>query len=227
MYISYIPQTYENLIVSAQIHNDISIPDVSTIECNDSNLFFIVLEAIANRKKVTFSNLIKDLRIQDLQITEHQYFGAQSVLQSLYSEAIKYFGLIPQYSYFRFAYLNNIFASRGIFITDENREESYIRILETEDEILIKHLEEYLVTLTNLNQYEKLYQCFINAKEKILVETDEKVLQVILQEAVDFFKSSQKNYVALDDKGWFSTVKAKYEESKLPKSQSTGDAVEV
>lgn len=218
MYISYIPQTYENLIVSAQVHNDISVPDAITIECKDSNLFYIVLDALANRKKVSFSNLVKDLRIPDLQITEHQYFGAQSAIHSLYSEAIKYFGLIPQYSYFRFAYLNNIFASKGIFITDENREESYIRILETEDDILIKHLEEYLVTLTHLNQYEKLYQCFINAKEKMLVETDEKVLQVILQEAVDFFKSSQKNYVTLDDRGWFSTVKAKYEESKIGSS---------
>lgn len=222
MYISYIPQTYENLIVSAQITNDISIPDVSTIECKDSNLFYIVLTALAEKKKIVFSNLVTDLKIQDLQITEHQYFGAQSFLQALYNEAVKYFALIPQYTYFRFQYLNNIFASRGIFVTDSNREECYIKILETEDDVLIKHLEELLITITNLNQYEKLYQCFINAKEKMLIETDEKILQVILQEAKDFFTSSQKNFVTVDEKGWFSTIKAKYQESKLSQiSQST------
>ena len=223
MYISYIPQTYENLIVSAQLHNDISVPDTLTIECKDTNLFYIVLEALANKKKVTFSNLITDLTPQDLEITEHQYFGSQSFIHALYTEAAKYFCLIPQYTYFRFQYLNNIFASKGIFITEENKEASYIKILEMEDEAMIKYLEEYLITLTNLNQYEKLYQCYINAKEKMLVETDENILQVILMEAKDFFKSSAKKFVAIHNDGWFSTITGKMEESKV----SEPPAVEV
>ena len=213
MYISYIPQTYENLIVSAQISNDISVPDVSTIECKDSNLFFIILEALANKKKVSFSNLIKDLTIQDLQISEHQYFGPQSFIHALYTEAIKYFGLIPQYTYFRFQYLNNIFASQNIFLTESNKESVYLKILNTNDNELIEKLEELIITMNNLNQYEKMYQCFINAKERILKEKDENIMQVILRESKDFFKSSQKNFMILDDRGWFSTIKAKYQES--------------
>ena len=40
--------------------------------------------------------------------------------------------------------INNKFASKGIFITDDNKEESYIKIIETGDDTLINDLEKYL-----------------------------------------------------------------------------------
>jgi hypothetical protein len=40
--------------------------------------------------------------------------------------------------------LNNKFANQGIFITDDNREECYIKIIESGDESLIADLEKYL-----------------------------------------------------------------------------------
>jgi hypothetical protein len=43
-----------------------------------------------------------------------------------------------------FIVLNNDLASRGYFITNENREEKYLEILETADEKLIQKLEDYL-----------------------------------------------------------------------------------
>jgi hypothetical protein len=43
-----------------------------------------------------------------------------------------------------FMNLNNKFASLGIFITNDNREESYIKIIELGDPVLIDDLETYI-----------------------------------------------------------------------------------
>jgi chromatin segregation and condensation protein Rec8/ScpA/Scc1 (kleisin family) len=43
-----------------------------------------------------------------------------------------------------FIILNNDLANAGYFITNENREEKYLEILETGDEKLISKLEDYL-----------------------------------------------------------------------------------
>lgn len=40
--------------------------------------------------------------------------------------------------------LNNKFASKGIFITDENREEQYIKVIELGEDDLIEDLEKYI-----------------------------------------------------------------------------------
>ena len=209
MYISYIPQTYENLIVSAQLKNT-SVPDVITLECKDTNLFAIVLEALANKKKITFSNLVKDLQISDLIISESGHFGKQGFIFALYNEAMKYFGVIPQYSYFRFSYLNNIFASKGIYLHSNNIEDFYISVLKLKNPELENFAQELIKVMQELNQYEKLYQCWINAKNKMMETNDEKILEVILLEAQDFFSSSQKNFLVLDD-SYFSTIRGKYE----------------
>lgn len=46
--------------------------------------------------------------------------------------------------YINFIMLFNYFASKGIFITEENKEDKYIEILELDDEEAIEKLEEYL-----------------------------------------------------------------------------------
>lgn len=209
LYISYLPQTYENLIVSAQTTNTINLPGVTTIECLDSNVFAIVLDALGNNKKITFSKDLKDITPQDLIITEAPYFGKESYIQSLVSLASKTFCVIPQYAYFRFSYLNNLFCSKGYFITEENREQKYIEIIEKNDEILIKHLEEYLQLLTQLNRNEKLYQCFVNGIERMQYENDPEILQSILDEANTFFTSANRQFVVVGSEGYLSTSRGK------------------
>lgn len=46
--------------------------------------------------------------------------------------------------YINYIMLFNYFASKGIFITEENKEDKYIEILELDDEEAIEKLEEYL-----------------------------------------------------------------------------------
>lgn len=54
-----------------------------------------------------------------------------------------------------FMQLNNSFADKGIFITEKNREEKYIEIIETGDGSLIEDLEQYINLLDNLKNVKK------------------------------------------------------------------------
>jgi hypothetical protein len=53
-------------------------------------------------------------------------------------------GKLSGLTIYGFTVLNNDLSSRGFFITNENREEKYLEILETGDEQLIAKLEDYL-----------------------------------------------------------------------------------
>lgn len=54
-----------------------------------------------------------------------------------------------------FMQLNNEFANKGIFITEKNKEEKYIEIIETGDEKLIQDLEKYIILLDNIKIIQK------------------------------------------------------------------------
>lgn len=51
--------------------------------------------------------------------------------------------------------INNKFLDRGIIITDKNKEECYIKIIETGDESLINDLEIYLSLKDNIKRLEE------------------------------------------------------------------------
>lgn len=211
MYITYIDQGAYNMIVSAQRDNSFLLPGSSTLEVFDSKLFTAVLEALADKKTCKFYKDVEVLTLENLEIDESSNLVKNSYIFQLTSAISQIFTKIPQYTYFRFQYLNNIFASMGYFITEKNREEIYIKILETDDDALISNLEEYLKVINQLNQYEKMYQEFLNGLDEMEMTDDEATLDQILQEALNYFTNTQKNFVKQDYKGWFSTIKADYE----------------
>lgn len=64
-----------------------------------------------------------------------------------------------------FMQINNVLASNGIFITEKNKEEKYIQIIESGNEELIEILEEYINLLDNIkviqkkkNEYNKIIE---------------------------------------------------------------------
>jgi len=67
-------------------------------------------------------------------------------------------------------YLNyfNYFASNGIFITEENKEEKYIEILDLDDESAIEKLELYLTIQEELEPFLKFNETISNLKEEII-----------------------------------------------------------
>lgn len=66
-----------------------------------------------------------------------------------------------------FMQLNNSFAAKGIFITEKNKEEKYIEIIETGDETLITELEKYIILLDNIKVIQKKKEEYADIIEKL------------------------------------------------------------
>lgn len=66
-----------------------------------------------------------------------------------------------------FTRINNKLASKGYFITDENRESKYLEIINTEDSSLIEDLERYLESLDSLNIIFSIYKKYKEFKESL------------------------------------------------------------
>lgn len=80
--------------------------------------------------------------------------------------------------------LNNKFLSKGIVITDDNKEECYIKIIELNDESLITDLETYI----NLKDQIKLledkkneYTNIINKLQRVSNPNDETAINLIVE----------------------------------------------
>lgn len=83
-----------------------------------------------------------------------------------------------------FMQLNNSFAARGIFITDKNKEEKYIEIIETGDENLIQDLEQYIMLLDNIKIIQKKkdeYNEVINSLKHIQNYNDVQTVNSIVE----------------------------------------------
>jgi len=84
-----------------------------------------------------------------------------------------------------FMLLNNEFISKGIIITDSNKEECYIKIIETGDENLINNLEKYLTLKDNIKKIEKNkdeYSSIINQLQLLTDYNDNNAVNSIIQE---------------------------------------------
>jgi hypothetical protein len=81
--------------------------------------------------------------------------------------------------------INNKFLSKGITITDDNREESYIKIIETGDDSLILELEKFIHLKDNIQQIEskkKEYQEMIEKLQLLSDYNDETNVNSIVEE---------------------------------------------
>jgi len=69
--------------------------------------------------------------------------------------------------------LNNKFADLGIFITDTNREESYIKIIELGDPVLIDDLEKFINLKDSIAQISDMKDEYANIIDQIKVTDNE------------------------------------------------------
>lgn len=74
---------------------------------------------------------------------------------------------ISSFSMYGFIVLNNDLSNAGYFITNNNREEKYLEILETGDEQLIQKLEDYLNYKDEIEQLSSLERKFSQFKKDI------------------------------------------------------------
>lgn len=87
----------------------------------------------------------------------------------------------------KFMLLHDKFASLGIYVTEENKEDKYIEILEKDDEKLLNDLEEYIETqervsilVRAVDIYDKLIQ-----KIKEVDENDEEAINKIISDYLE------------------------------------------
>lgn len=82
--------------------------------------------------------------------------------------------MISNFALFHFFKLNHYLASKGYFITDENREEMYLKVIEEGDAEVIAKLSEYLDALDEFNAVDETYTKYNEYKDKVKVATSEK-----------------------------------------------------
>lgn len=107
---------------------------------------------------------MKDEKINEISTSTYAGKAAKAVkqkVQSIISDGLITFTLLD---FISFIQINNMFADQGIFITNENKEQKYIEIIESGDEKLISFLEEYinlLDNIKNINNKKTEYQTII------------------------------------------------------------------
>ena len=80
--------------------------------------------------------------------------------------------------------LNNKFVSKGIIITDDNKEECYIKIIESGDETLIGDLERYINlkdSIKNIEKKKEEYSTIINQLQILSDYNDELAVNSIVE----------------------------------------------
>lgn len=109
-------------------------------------------------------------------------FAVKTKLRGILGDDLLTLSLID---FVTFMSLNNKFASKGIFITDNNKEESYIKIIETGDETLITDLEKYLSIKENIEVLEakkQEYTEIIGKLRSLVDKNNELEVNVIVEE---------------------------------------------
>jgi hypothetical protein len=84
-----------------------------------------------------------------------------------------------------FMSINNKFLEKGIIVTDSNREEAYIKIIETGDETLITDLEKYLSIKDDIKVIESKkeeYFKIINKLQRLSNKNDDTAVNAIVEE---------------------------------------------
>jgi hypothetical protein len=81
--------------------------------------------------------------------------------------------------YIHYITLFNTFAAKGIFITEDNKEDKYIEILELDDDQLLNDLEKYLILQDELKPFLEENDKIIKIKEDIEYSDKEELEQLI------------------------------------------------
>lgn len=123
-----------------------------------------------NITELTPSDLIIDNGLSELTIAK---MNARAKLDSIIN---KYAGSVHNMYFFDFSVLNNTLLTKGYYITEENKEEKYLEILQTADESLIKLLQDYLESLAKISEYYALHKAY---KQSILAIEDASDVQEV------------------------------------------------
>lgn len=112
-----------------------------------------------------------------------------SALCEIDSLADSYLISLSMMEFFNFINLNNIFFEKGIFITDENREEKYLEVINTEDDKLIGNLEKYLEAKDSITRVYWRYEKVSEFKKELELLTDEAEIENLKNQTISAIKN--------------------------------------
>jgi len=124
-----------------------------------------------------------EAELTELDIKKEKYFSSMDTYLSNHVNKIQWF------KYIEFISIFNQFASKGLFITDNNKEDMYIKILEDGDEGTLEALEFYLTLQDEINPFIQLHFKILRIKEEVEY-SDEEEFEEILEKYPQYSKVS-------------------------------------
>jgi hypothetical protein len=118
---------------------------------------------------LTGGGTITNLEQDDLMITNIDSLEAyKSRYRTIGKHLLKqYCDFTLQFDFFEFSILNNKLIDAGYIITDINREEKYLEIINTGDSVLISNLETYLEVKDRISIHTHHYNNYITYKDNV------------------------------------------------------------
>lgn len=147
----------------------------------------VIREAISEFKMVFLpKNINGELCISDVVIEDIDGFEKDKriALVDIYNKMDYYQFNIGAIDFFNFLATYSKLAAEGYFIHEDNREEKYIEIIETDDEDLICVLDEYLELSDRIGKFSYLHRKNNRFEEKIINCKDNEELKMIMDEYI-------------------------------------------
>jgi len=171
--------------------NNISLGDKTQIEDHSMGLYEISEDLYYLLKDTLNKNIIKIDKTKDIKIAlsnEDFILEEKSALNRIkevaFSKALEMVnGRINNriiFDFFEFTILNNYFSSLGFIITEENREEKYLEIINTGESDKIEKLEKYLLSLDELNFSLNWYRKFKEFEKNLNQASTEEEIKTLL-----------------------------------------------
>lgn len=146
-----------------------SIVEGIVIKTSDGELWSYVDNLLKRGRSVSYSKAVKTLTKDDLILNDvnaiEQYKNA--VFYKAINKFQTFISPLYMFDFYDFLILNNEFASLGYIITNANKEEQYLKIINENDEGLLNRLERYLFLLDKLSLYQFRKQQVDNLKSKL------------------------------------------------------------
>jgi len=158
----------------------------------DQENFIEVAEVVYNyvvskfdNNDLTYGNHITELALHQVQLTP------VDTLQGYKNNCLgsyKYFYLDKHISYdffiitYEYMTIGNILAANGYYITEQNREEKYLEILNSGDGVLIAYLESYLEILDDIKEQQTFVDNFIAIRRELKEAATIEEVRAIYQE---------------------------------------------
>jgi hypothetical protein len=119
-------------------------------------------------------DMFQMITLDDIQKDELREESDGDVLEAYKTKALRMMNelianqlMISNFELYHFFKLNNYLAAKGYFITDENREEKYLEIINSGDEEALSKLSEYLDSLDEFNSIDDAFQKYKEYKDRV------------------------------------------------------------